>query len=256
MRITEFPPSDPLRPFVRAIRVVETNDVSHSAPFPEPGLVLGIRFSGAAGLVDDGDSTVLPNASLTGVRTTVRRIHTSDHGGVVVAVFTPIGAAQFFDEPLHELFGEIVDLSNLSDGRRVAELQGRVTTAATNAQRVSLVDNYLRSRLRDRRPDPIVLGAIDALRRTRGTARIKPIAKQLAISQDALEKRFRRVVGASPKQLASILRFRHIVAAYEPGILLTTLAHEAGYFDQSHLIRDFRAVTGEAPQQFLRSAYG
>jgi AraC-like DNA-binding protein len=62
-------------------------------------------------------------------------------------------------------------------------------------------------------------------------------------------------VGASPKQLASIVRFRHAVRAYRPGLTLTQLAYDAGYFDQSHLIREFRAFTGLTPRDFLRSPY-
>ena len=48
-------------------------------------------------------------------------------------------------------------------------------------------------------------------------------------------------------------RFRRAVASYAPGLPLTQLAHDTGYFDQSHLIREFRAFTGLTPRGFLRS---
>jgi AraC-like DNA-binding protein len=83
--------------------------------------------------------------------------------------------------------------------------------------------------------------------------RIRALAKELGTSQDPLEKRFRRVVGASPKQFAKIVRFLQVVRGFEGGRSLTELAHQAGYFDQPHLVRDFRAVTGEAPERFLRT---
>ncbi|MBL8953344.1 MAG: helix-turn-helix transcriptional regulator, partial [Myxococcaceae bacterium] len=84
--------------------------------------------------------------------------------------------------------------------------------------------------------------------------RITALAKQLGLELDALEKRFRAVVGSTPKQFASVVRLQRAVAAYRRGASLTQAAFDAGYFDQSHFIRAFRAATGEAPRTFLRRA--
>jgi AraC-like DNA-binding protein len=92
---------------------------------------------------------------------------------------------------------------------------------------------------------------VRAIRAAPGSIRIRALAARLGLSQDRLEKRVRRAVGASPKQLASILRLRRAVDAYRPGASLTRLSADAGYFDQSHFIREFRSVTGEAPQRFF-----
>lgn len=74
------------------------------------------------------------------------------------------------------------------------------------------------------------------------------------LSQDALEKRFRRVVGATPKQYASVVRLRRAVEAFGTGRSLTQISLDAGYCDQSHFIRHFRQVTGEAFRGFLATA--
>jgi AraC-like DNA-binding protein len=54
-----------------------------------------------------------------------------------------------------------------------------------------------------------------------------------------------------PKQFASIVRLRAAVESYGRGSSLTTVAHDAGYFDQFHFVRTFRSFTGEPPQRFL-----
>jgi AraC-like DNA-binding protein len=253
MRMIPFTPSERLAPYVRGITIVEANAASPSAPLPEPGLLLGIRFAGSARLLDNGMSTPLANSSVTGLRTTLRRLHTSAGGGIVVVAFRTLGAAHFFEEPLHELFGNVVGLADLAGGDSVAAIEERITEATTHATRIAIVDDYLVSRLRARAAEPIVAAAASALCGARGAVRIATLAKRLHVGQDGLEKRFRRAVGASPKQFASILRFRRLVAGYRAGSSLTTLAHEAGYFDQSHLIRDFRSFTGEPPERFLAS---
>ncbi|HJW43346.1 MAG TPA: helix-turn-helix domain-containing protein, partial [Geothrix sp.] len=71
---------------------------------------------------------------------------------------------------------------------------------------------------------------------------------------DSLEKRFRAVAGASPKQLAAILRLRRAIAAHRPGMSLTRLALDAGYYDQPHFIRQFVATVGTPPRAYLEGA--
>jgi AraC-like DNA-binding protein len=256
VRVHRFLPSERLQPFVRAFTIVETIETTAqtlSAPLPEPGLILGLRFAGSASLLEGAAVRPLPNACVTGVRTSIRRICTSPGGGIIVTAFRPLGAAQFFDEPLHELHNDLVALSDVSRRSHVTQLELRLCAARTHAQRVAIVDDYLCSRLTTREPDPIVAEAVWTIRRTGGAGRVGPLSKHLGLSRDRFEKRFRRVVGASPKQFASILRFRRAVAGYRAGFTLARLATDAGYFDQSHLVRDFRSFTGEAPGEFLRA---
>jgi AraC-like DNA-binding protein len=85
----------------------------------------------------------------------------------------------------------------------------------------------------------------------RTRSRVGDLADDLDVGLDSLEKRFRQAVGASPKQLATITRLRHAVESYRPGESLTRLSLDAGYFDQSHFIREFRAFTGTPPRRFF-----
>ena len=255
MRVQSFEPSARLRPYVRAIRVIVTGPEVLTAPLPEPGLVLGLRYAGRAVMMEPGGAREIPRATLSGIRPSVRRIYTSAGGGLVVVVFQATGAAHFFEWPLHELFSGMADVAELTSRAGTDRLQTRIAEAGTDAERAALVDAYLCSRLVEHAGDPMVTAAAAAIRHARGRLRVGSLGAGLGLSTDRLEKRFRRSVGASPKQLASIVRFRHAVRVYRPGLTLTQLAHDAGYFDQSHLIRDFRAVTGQAPGDFLRSPF-
>lgn len=246
-----FAPSERLRPFVRVFWVTETA-AGVNAVLPEPALMLGFRFHGSAALLDGGIARPLPRVGLVGMRTTLRHMQTSV-GGTVVAVFRTLGAAQLFAAPMNELFGDVVGLADMVDRRALADVEERLAFAQHHAERVALVDAYLCSLLGARPHDPLVAAAVTTIEQAHGAVRIATLAKRLGTSQDPLEKRFRRLVGASPKQLASIVRFRRVVARYATTGTLSALAHDAGYFDQSHLIRDFRAFTGEAPERFLRA---
>jgi len=246
-------PSAALAPYVREFMIVEVGDEVTRVRLPEPGLVLGIRYRGSASIVASGAAARLPGTSLTGISGTARRMRTSAGGAIILARFRIGGAAQFFAEPLHELFGATVALDELVPRADLERTRARALEATGDAGRAAALESLLLARLRPRAPDAVVTAAVRAISDARGVIRIRELARRLGISQDPLEKRFRRAVGASPKQLARLLRLRHAIDAYRPGASLGRLALEAGFFDQSHFNRDVRALTGEAAGRFLRA---
>jgi len=89
---------------------------------------------------------------------------------------------------------------------------------------------------------------------SQASVRIEELARQMGLSQSALEGRFRRNVGTSPKQFASILRLKNAVRLRALGHDFTSIAHSAGYSDQSHFTNDFKRVTGLAPSAFFQQS--
>src|SRR5688572_11972587 len=111
MLVTHLPPRPELAAFVRTFTVVETREEEATRSLlPDSGMVLGIRFGGFARQLDEDANRNLPNASFAGMRASARRMYTSAHAGVVLAAFRTGGAAAFFAEPLHELFGKTAPL--------------------------------------------------------------------------------------------------------------------------------------------------
>lgn len=101
--------------------------------------------------------------------------------------------------------------------------------------------------------DPVAREAT-RLRRLRGTVPIQELADAAGLSLRHFQRRFRQLTGLNPKRYARICRIGHAVhrKELEPDAAWTTLALEAGYADQSHFIRDFKALTGTRPREFLR----
>jgi methylphosphotriester-DNA--protein-cysteine methyltransferase len=96
--------------------------------------------------------------------------------------------------------------------------------------------------------------AIEKIKLSHGMIRIHDLLADLPISRDPFEKKFRRLVGTSPKQYAALIRMRHVIDSYTAHHSLTDTAHAAGYFDQAHFIKDFKAFTGETPLAFFKSS--
>ncbi|MCE9580355.1 MAG: helix-turn-helix domain-containing protein [Deltaproteobacteria bacterium] len=244
-------PSARLAPFVARFVIVESEVLATRVLVPEPGLALGVRYRGGSWLVDGDRSTAVPDAAVTGVRTIARTMRTAAGSGVVVAQFRATGAAACFAPPLHALFGATVALDALVPGATARRVLAEVGAARDHAGRVAALEAFLIAQLRPAPPDPIAAAAVRAIDAHRGAIRIAALARALGISQDPLEKRFRRAIGASPKQVASLVRVRHALALQRAGASWARAAHEAGYCDQSHLVRELRAVVGVAPGEFV-----
>jgi AraC-like DNA-binding protein len=98
----------------------------------------------------------------------------------------------------------------------------------------------------------MVLEAIHLINKNKGNIRMLQLAGQLNISASQMEKRFRRVVGATPKKFASIVRFNAILSQYQKSKDLNDLGYLAGYFDQAHFIKSFKSFTGSTPEQYFK----
>lgn len=166
---------------------------------------------------------------------------------------TPVAAYRLLDVSMHELTNRTVALSDvLPETREVTE---RIRDASSWPARFGLVEDFLLRRLDGSR---VAAREIEwswhELRRTSGTAPIAELADDLGWSHRRLITRFREQVGFAPKAVARVLRFDR--AAHElraPERALADVAHDCGYFDQAHMNRDFRALSGTTPTAFRAS---
>lgn len=104
-----------------------------------------------------------------------------------------------------------------------------------------------------RRDDPVALQA-SRLRQLNGDVAIQQLADAAGLSLRHFQRRFRALTGLNPKHYARICRIGHAVHLRQlrPEASWTSLAFEAGYSDQPHFIRDFKALTGSLPSGFQR----
>jgi AraC-like DNA-binding protein len=155
---------------------------------------------------------------------------------------------------MHELFGSSLPLDALMPARELTDIEHRLAGANDNRQRIRIVEQFMHTKLKWPIPDSLLMRAVANIQADQGSTVIHQLARSLRISQDTLEKRFRRSIGTSPKQFARLVRFRHLIHNHTPGQRLTDLAYEENYFDQAHFINDFRSFTGQSPQDFFKSS--
>jgi len=78
------------------------------------------------------------------------------------------------------------------------------------------------------------------------------LAEKLYTSKSPLEKRFRQVVGTTPKKFANIIRMKSALFAMQSPLIENT-DYRLGHYDQAHFIHDFKTFTGTTPEQYLKN---
>jgi len=251
MKIVDFSPTEPLKPFIKTYRIIESQDELVNRVLPGTSLTIAFRCKGDVNYIKENQQDKLPVSTISGIRKSVRLIHYSRDTTTLVVLFKETGATAFFKEPLHELFEESVSLDNFIPHQKINRIEELLAEAKTNNQRIAIIEQFLLSKLYNYKPDQLISAAISIIQSKKGIVKIKELADTLFISQDAFEKRFRKTIGSSPKQFCNVIRIKAIIDQKKHNKNLLDLAIDAGYFDQPHFNKDFKLFTGQTPTEFF-----
>ena len=87
-----------------------------------------------------------------------------------------------------------------------------------------------------------------------GEDRVEHVAAHLGVTARHLRRAFTESVGIGPKDFARTVRLQRAVRMTATDSDWARIAADAGYYDQAHLIGDFRALIGLTPGAFLKRA--
>jgi AraC-like DNA-binding protein len=169
---------------------------------------------------------------------------------VVGVRFRPGGAYPFLMFPMHELTHRFISVTEVW-GRLGRELEERVLGAPSTRQAVRMVVHDLERLLisadvgKNR-----AQGLASVQIQHHGTLSVRELAYEGGISERQLEREFNDVVGLPPKVFSRILRFQRVFEAFEENAKWVDVALECGYYDQPHLIADFRQFAATTPTTF------
>lgn len=253
MTVTTCQPGPSLAPFIKRYLIIECADDSLNRVFPDTSLVMTFRYKGKVSYQTGNTKNDLSPFMISGVRRSGRLINYASGTGNIIVLFRETGAHAFIREPLHELAEHSVPLDNCAGYRDISIMREQLAGVETNTERIKLVEQFLLSRQYQARHDALITTAIQKIRHATGNIKIKSLTDTLCVSQDAFEKRFRKIVGIAPKQFANIIRMKSVVNNGLKTKIFAEAAYNAGFFDQSHFNKDFKLFTGLTPTEFLQS---
>ncbi|MCU1238784.1 MAG: AraC family transcriptional regulator, partial [Candidatus Solibacter sp.] len=166
--------------------------------------------------------------------------------------FRPGMAGAFLELNAAELTDRIIPLEDLW-GRKARELASRIEDAPTLSAAARILSGALSPG--DIAPDA-VRRAIAEITSAHGEIDLDWVSRQSGLSARQFRRRCLDASGLTPKHLCRVLRFRRACELASAAGDWAEIAATAGYFDQSHLIRDFREFTGATPMSVFSKTEG
>lgn len=168
--------------------------------------------------------------------------------------FKPGGAFPFLGLPAGDLADTHVDLEDIW-GSSATRLRERMCDATTPDGKFQLLEQVLLSRLRHGVEQHYAVStALEIFRKHATAPRVREAARYVGLSERRFIQAFKGEVGLTPKLFSRIQRFQRTrgVIHQDPSPDWATVALDLGYFDQSHLIREFLEFSGQSPTGYLK----
>lgn len=168
-------------------------------------------------------------------------------------------AIKFQPWALKELFG--IDMFSITDkvieiSNEIADTLEEVITIATGAllcrdKVIQIEDWFSKYLINNQFVFSEKRKAVISMIEKRGNVSLKQLQEEFQISERALERYFKSYIGLSPKFYARIIRFSYIFQwVQSKSIDWADIVYNAGYYDQSHFIKNFKEFTGEDPGKY------
>lgn len=232
---------------VASLFVYECNRDTPGVAMPRPEIQLVVRFgSSSPGGVDVYAFGVRQKVHRKVLRGGQRTVTARLHLGANEAVLGVSASA---------IAGHIVALEDLWGHAAAQRLCARLAVAPTTADAAAILERAIAERIAaadgHRHQGRLAISA--ATRLTDTSANVNAVASELGVSVRHFRRVFREAVGMSPKTFAKVTRFHRALhaARVEGHVGWASIAAATGYYDQAHLIAEFRALAGVTPQALL-----
>lgn len=257
MNYEVFDPVPDLQPFIKCFWTLD--DERHDEPVkqrivPDGCMEMIFHYGDLYNqFFPDGSFITQPRSFIFGQITSYIEIAPSGVSGIVAARFRPDGLAPFLSVPVSSLDNQAISLEIIF-GEKGISLEEQVVAAANNLERIKIIESFMLNGLAERNTiDRITKACVEEIFHASGQQDMDTLASKLNINRRSIERKFNAGIGISPKQLSKLVRLQAALKMLERKRFdsLTELAHESGYYDQAHFIKDFKEITGVIPKAFF-----
>jgi AraC-like DNA-binding protein len=251
----QISPPDILSPFIKHYLFLESgaNYVQKLRLFSDgnTGMVFCLNDS----RISIDNSSNLPHSFLYGQISDFKDLYVINNATFIIVVFQPDGLYKLLGISANELKNNIISVHDVF-GEKGALLHERLINISRLEFQIRTLNRFFydQSIQHMHSNHHLLSTALNFISMGKGNVTIEELVRQTGYSERHIERIFSECIGVSPKQFGGIVKlhsFLKLLEVKSNETNITQLCYEAGYFDQSHLIRAFRKYTGITPTEYL-----
>ncbi|MDF2652135.1 MAG: transcriptional regulator, AraC family [Paenibacillus sp.] len=261
MLLQKFSPHPQFSDYIDSILVQEDfNPVNFANRCPVKVLpstltVIGIQYGNRMKVVGDDKEDLLGTSGITGLQTTVKQYLSTGSIGTIIIRFKPGGLTAFTPYPIYELRDANIDLDLVFPSNLVSEMEQKLADATNAGERIAVVHKFLLSLLNQKKEDQLIMQVTRQIQQQTEALSIEQLAREFFISKRTLERKFKTLIGISPKSFANIVRFQRAIQLRKSGLNYLDIIQACNFSDHAHFANDFKAFAGCSPESFFRSEF-
>jgi AraC-like DNA-binding protein len=221
------------------------------------GVVFSLKSKLISGLDNYKVKNYLPTSFLYGQLNGFKDIYSDNEISLIIIVFQPNGIHQLLGIPAHEFQDSIIPVEDIF-GRKTGILQEKLSEQ-NNQGRVEILNQFFSSLIAVKPVSNqfIINNSLDFIIANKGDFTLKQLVDYTGYTERHLERKFKECIGLNPKKFGNVIRLHHFLKLLKHKSNdgnLTSICYDAGFSDQSHLIKEFRKHTGITPKEYLFSS--
>lgn len=252
-------PSKELSPYIKHYLFLDNaaTDIQKLRLFSDGNT--GVVFSFKSKLISDINNcnvkNYLPDSFLYGQLNGFKDIYSNDEITLIIVVFQPNGIHQLLGIPANEFLDAIISIDNVF-GENGLLLQEKLSEQNNNQTRIELLNQFFRNQIskKSNSNQLIVNSSLDFIISNKGLFSVEQLVKYTGYTERHLERKFKESIGLNPKKFGNVVRLHHFLKLLKNKPVdanFTSICYDAGFSDQSHLIKDFKKHTGISPKEYL-----
>lgn len=217
------------------------------------GFVFSIKSRLISEITDEAKE-YLPASFLYGQLNGFKDLYSENEITLIIVVFQPNGIHQLLGIPANEFHDAIVSVEDVFD-EKIRTLQESLFQQ-NNSTRVLLLNSFFKSLIATKPASNqfIIDHSLQFIINNKGHFSIKQLVEYTGYTERHLERKFKECIGLNPKKFGNVVRLHHFLKLLKnksDDTNLTTICYDAGFSDQSHLIKEFKKHTGITPTEYF-----
>lgn len=206
--------------------------------------------------MQDEQNSNLPLSFFYGQPTKYKDLTTTGRFSLLAVVFQPYFFNLLFSVAAKDIKNEIISASDILKDQLLPFQESLYHNENPQSIIAALNAYFMKLISAKKNPEPWLIKTQQYMLQNRGGLSLKELEHFTGYSERHIERKFEDHIGISPKKYSTIIRLHHFLSLMKNNPdqkSITHLSYEAGYSDQSHLIREFKNTIGLTPGQYLKT---